>query len=205
MSADINSLESVSACSERDSNDFDDVLDASILQVGHADNKKLEISDADMLAFENIITMAGGVLVDTETQRGDHGILDEETVTDAVAADTFADDMLAMDDPFDTKIPRFSRLETLPEEVTMKILEYVIEPDRGVICTNYWPCRNHGHEDAKALAKVSTSIKASLRAVLESWGSHPEFTYPERVGGSALRIWREIFRDFGLKSRLLEI
>lgn len=160
-------------------------------KLANTDDKMLEISDADMLAFGS--------------QHGDSGTLNEEITATYIDAETFADDMLAMDDPFDTKIPRFSRLETLPEEVTMKILEYVIEPDRGRVCTNFWPCSNHGHRDAEVLAKVSTSIKASLRAVLESWGSHPEFTYPERVSSYALHIWREIFKDFGLKSTLLGV
>jgi len=143
---------------------------------------------------------------DLLVQHDNGGRLEEETGIDHIDAGTFADDMLAMDDLSDAKVPKLSRLETLPEEVTMKILEYVIEPERGRVCTNFWPCENHGHREAIVLAKVSTSIKASLGAVLESWGAHPQFTYAERGGLEyALDIWREIFREFGLKSTLLEV
>jgi len=119
---------------------------------------------------------------------------------------TDADNLIDMDEPVDAKIPQLSRLETLPEEITLKILEYVIEPERGRVCTNYWPCENHGHRDAKALAKVSTSIKASLGAVLESWGSHPQFTRAGRGGlECALAIWRQMFKELGIKSKLLDV
>lgn len=124
-----------------------------------------------------------------------------------LAADISGNDLLAVNKAaIKSTVPELSLLESLPCEIMFKILVEVIEPDPHKKCTNLWPCENHGHRDARALASVSPSIKASLMDFLSSWGAHPRFAYlnrPEIEDG--LAVWRPIFREFGLKSTLLNV
>lgn len=127
---------------------------------------------------------------------------------DALLAAEISDDGLPAvnEAPPEATVPKLSLFESLPGEIMSKILVEVIEPDPHYECTNLWPCENHGHRDARSLATVSTSIKASLMDFLSSWGAHPRFAYLNRPGiERGLAVWRPIFREFGLKSTLLNV